>query len=83
MYDASSKEGKTGTSLKNCLHVGPPLSPLLFHILLRFREFTVPMVADIERAFLNVEIDKSEGDVLDFYGSRISFCVPISEGFRP
>ena len=66
VYDASSKEGKTGTSLNNCLHVGPPLTPLLFEILLRFREFRVPMVADIEKAFLNVEIDKEDRDVLRF-----------------
>ena len=66
VYDASSKEGKTGTFLNNCLHVGPPLTPLLFDILLRFREFKVPMVADIEKAFLNVEIDQADRDVLRF-----------------
>ena len=66
VYDASSKEGKTGTSLNNCLHVGPPLTPLLFEILLRFREFRVPMVADIEKVFLNVEIDKEDRDALRF-----------------
>ena len=66
VYDASSKEGKTGTSLNNCLHVGPPLTPLLFDILLRFREFKVPMVAAIEKAFLNVEIDQADRDVLRF-----------------
>ena len=38
VYDASSKEGKYGTSLNYCLHVGPSLTPLLFEILLRFHE---------------------------------------------
>jgi hypothetical protein len=38
VYDASSKETKKGVSLNDCLHVGPPLSPLLYHIILRFRE---------------------------------------------
>ena len=33
--DASSKEGKYGTSLNDCLHVGPWLTPLLFEILRR------------------------------------------------
>ena len=41
--------------MNNCLYVGPPLIPLL-EILLRFREFRAPLVADIEKAFLNVEI---------------------------
>ena len=34
VYDASSKEGKNGTSLNDCLHVAPSLNPLLFDILL-------------------------------------------------
>jgi predicted nucleic acid-binding protein len=33
VYDASSKEIKKGVSLNDCLHVGPPLSPLLYHIM--------------------------------------------------
>ena len=51
---------KTGTSLNDCLHVGPSLNPLLFDILLRFRENRVVLVGDIEKAFLNVEVDKKD-----------------------
>ena len=54
VYDASAKEGKNGTSLNGCLHVGLPLTPLLVDILLRFRPKRIGIVADIEKAFLNI-----------------------------
>ncbi|XP_028409306.1 uncharacterized protein LOC114531905 [Dendronephthya gigantea] len=66
VYDASSKEGKSGTSLNDCLHVGPSLNPLLYSILIRFRENRIALVGDIEKAFLNVEVDKADRDCLRF-----------------
>ena len=70
VYDASSKEGKKGTSLNDCLHVGPSLTPLLFDILLRFRENPVVLVGDIEKAFLNIEVDEEDRDYLRFLWVR-------------
>lgn len=66
VYDASSKEGKTGTSLNDCLHTGPSLNPLLFEILVRFRENRVALVGDIEKAFLNIAVDAKDRDSLRF-----------------
>eukprot|EP00794_Sanderia_malayensis_P019296 gene19296-biopygen16176 len=66
VFDASCKSKKTGTSLNDCLHVGPPLAPLIFEILLRFRENKVALVGDIEKAFLNIEIDPKDRDFLRF-----------------
>ena len=66
VYDASSKEGKKGTSLHDCLHVGPSLTPMLYDILLKFRENRIVLVGDIEKAFLNVEVDKGDRDYLRF-----------------
>ena len=66
VYDASSKESKMGTSLNDCLHVGPSLNPLLYSILLRFRENRIALVGDIEKAFLNVEVDEADRDCLRF-----------------
>ena len=66
VYDASSKGSKSGTSLNDCLHVGPSLNPLLYSILIRFRENKVALVADIEKAFLNVEVNKEDRDCLRF-----------------
>ena len=66
VYDASSKENKNVACLNDCLHAGPPLTPLLYNILLRFRENRVVLVGDIEKAFLNVEVDPEDRDCLRF-----------------
>ncbi|XP_068726524.1 uncharacterized protein [Montipora capricornis] len=64
VYDASSKV--FGPSLNDCLHIGPSLNPLLFDILLRFRIHEVALTADIEKAFLNIEIDPEHRDFVRF-----------------
>ena len=51
VYDASSRTGKGGVSLNDCLHIGPSLNPLLYNILLRFRLCRIAMTSDIEKAF--------------------------------
>ena len=51
LYDASAKNDKTSMSLNDCLLKGPSLNPLLFHILLRFREKIVALVGNIEMPF--------------------------------
>ncbi len=56
VHDASSKERRNGPSLNDCLHTGPSLNPLLFDILVRFRDNKVALVGDIEKAFLKIEI---------------------------
>ena len=66
VYDASAKSGKGGVSLNDYLHKGPSLTPLLFDILVRFREKRVALVGDIEKAFLNIEVDKADRVFLRF-----------------
>ena len=66
VFDASCKDRKAGTSLNDCLHVGPSLTPFLFDIMLRFRENRVALVGDIEKAFLNIEINPVDRDCLRF-----------------
>ena len=70
VYDASSKEGKRGLSLNDCLHVGPSLTPLLFDIFLRFRINPIVLIGDIEKAFLNVEVDREDRDYLRFLSAK-------------
>ena len=67
VYDASAKEkGRNSKSLNDCLHVGPSINPLLFDIQVRFRQNKVALVADVEKAFLNIEVDEKDRDSLRF-----------------
>ena len=66
VYDASCKDKNTRTSLNDCLHMGPPLTPLIFDILLRFRDARVALVGDIAKAFLNIEVNPADQDCLRF-----------------
>ena len=65
VYDASANG--PGTSLNDCLHTGPSLNTLIFDILLRFRVYKVAMIADIEKAFLNIVIAPEHRDYLRFF----------------
>ena len=71
VFDASSKERNAYTSLTDCLHRGPSLTPFLFDILLRFRENRIVLLGDIEKAFLNIDIDPKDRAALDFSGLQI------------
>lgn len=66
VYDASCKDKVTKSSLNDCLHVGPPLTPHIVNILLRFRMWKVALVGDIAKAFLMIEVDPADRDVLRF-----------------
>ena len=64
VYDASAKS--SGPSLNQCLHVGPKFNQRILDILLRFRTYDTALVADIEKAFLMVSMNKKDRDVLRF-----------------
>ena len=44
VFDASCKARKSGMSLNDCLHVGPPMTPLIFDLPLRFRDNNVAII---------------------------------------
>ena len=64
VYDASAKS--TGPSLNDCLYVGLAFGQSIMDILLRFRLQKVALVADIEKAFFMITVDKEDRDVLRF-----------------
>ncbi|XP_049519544.1 uncharacterized protein LOC119446773 [Dermacentor silvarum] len=77
-FDASS-HAKGERSLNSCLETSPNLNPDLLQVLLRFRWYLVPMTADIEKAFLQVEIRKEDRDLFRFLWFDKSPAVPFTE----
>ena len=67
VYDASDRVKKTDKSLNDCLHRGPVYLQDLCGLLMRFRLNKVAVVADIEKAFLQVELQPHERDVTRFF----------------
>ena len=63
---ATSSHAPGECSLNDNLYAGTPLTPLIFDILLRFRAEKVVLIADIEKAFLNVGVKGNERDYLRF-----------------
>ena len=66
VYDCSFKQGEQ-PSLNDCLQPGPPLLNDLTGILLRFRLHQYAITADIEKAFLHVNLDQADRDATRFY----------------
>ena len=66
VYDASAKPRGAVSSLNECLHRGPIILPDLCGLLMRFRLHLVVILADIEKAFLQIVIKDDERDVTRF-----------------
>lgn len=65
VFDASANV-KGYPSLNQCLEKGPNLIELIPTVLLRFRENDIAVIADIRKAFLQIEINKKYRDFLPF-----------------
>jgi hypothetical protein len=70
VFDASSSEGNN-PSLKNVLEMGPTLLSEVLTTLLRFREHSVSIIGDIQEAFLQLSLDRKDGDLTSFLWYRI------------
>ncbi|XP_006817016.1 uncharacterized protein LOC102807264, partial [Saccoglossus kowalevskii] len=60
VYDCSATSKRDQPSLNQCLVTGPPLHNSLTSILIRFRSNPIAMTADIEKAFLQIQLDESD-----------------------
>lgn len=63
VLDASSKS-RNGFSLNDCMHKGPCLLPQIPILLTKFRLHNIAILADIEKAFLQIAIDECDRDAL-------------------
>ena len=80
VFDASGR-GSNGISLNDCLDSGPNLNPTAMELLIRFRRWRYALSADIQKAFLQVELDGRDQDVHRFLW-RVNDCVRIMKFVR-
>ena len=66
VYDASAEAKKTNLSLNESLYQGPVILEDLCSLLLRFRTYDTAIVADIEKAFLQINLQEQDRDVTRF-----------------
>ena len=66
VYDASARMSPKSPSLDDCLHTGPNLMQDLTGILLKFRTHKKAFSADIEKAFLQIELNSPDRDATRF-----------------
>ena len=64
VYDASAKN--KGPSLNECLYKGPCLNALLYDIFFRFRVHNYGLIADIEKAYLQISVVHEHRNYLRF-----------------
>ncbi|GFQ87771.1 uncharacterized protein TNCT_586741 [Trichonephila clavata] len=66
VFDGSAHEDGH-SSLNQSLYTGPNLHPNVFELLLRFRKNPVAFTADVQSAFLQIELDLRDRDFTRFF----------------
>ena len=66
VFDGSAKSDKSTASINECLEKGPNLVPHLFDIVVKFRGYPIAVVADIEKAFHQIQINPEDRSMLRF-----------------
>ena len=66
VFDGSAKHEQASLSINECLEKGPNLVPHLFDILVKFRAYPIGIVADVEKAFHQIQINPDDRAMLRF-----------------
>ena len=66
VYDASAKISSKTLNLNDCLHTGPNLIQRLQNMLLTFRSHKIAFTTDIEKPFLQIELNAQDRDATRF-----------------
>ncbi|XGW03194.1 hypothetical protein V3C99_014862 [Haemonchus contortus] len=81
VFDASSHY-KGAPSLNDCLYPGPSILPDLVGILLRSRLHPILLISDVEKAFLQIRLQRSQRDATRFLWLIDPFSPPTSSNLR-
>ncbi|VDI36661.1 Hypothetical predicted protein, partial [Mytilus galloprovincialis] len=66
VYDCSCKDGRDNPSLNECLESHPPVMNDITGILMRFRAKKYATTSDLEKAFLQIQLDEKDRDATRF-----------------
>lgn len=66
VYDGSAKANRKSLSLNQCLHAGPSLVNNMIDVLLQFRLYKIGIIADISKAFLQIQVRENDRDLTRF-----------------
>ena len=66
VFDANAKPHLLATSVNECMYKGPPLQPLLWDILIRARMSTHIVLADIQKALLQIGVREEDREAFRF-----------------
>ena len=66
VFDCSCKDGSGNPSLNDCLESHPPITNDITGILLRFRAKKYATTSDLEKAFLQIQLDEKDRDATRF-----------------
>uniref|UniRef100_A0A914W323 Peptidase aspartic putative domain-containing protein n=1 Tax=Plectus sambesii TaxID=2011161 RepID=A0A914W323_9BILA len=66
VYNASARARRGAKSLNDCLYRGPLLLPDLCGMLMRFRTYEIAIMADVEKAFLQLGLEEADRGAVRF-----------------